>query len=218
MVASGLLVASSCSRTTPPKEPPSPASSPLAAEVEARVLSEGRVIAAEAFQSLGSRLRQAIEEGGVHSAIPYCSSVALPVTSAVAASNAVVIQRVTHRPRNPASRANPAELELIRGFESRQQSGQPLGAVAFGTPQGGARFYAPIVITNDLCLKCHGRIDQEVALDVVAVLRRQYPHDEATGFRLGDLRGLWRVDFPPERLATPAPSADPAPELRRGPL
>jgi hypothetical protein len=26
-------------------------------------------------------------------------------------------------------------------------------------------------------------------------IRRLYPADAATGFKLGDLRGLWRVDF-----------------------
>jgi hypothetical protein len=27
------------------------------------------------------------------------------------------------------------------------------------------------------------------------VIRRLYPEDQATGFSLGDLRGMWRIDF-----------------------
>ena len=48
-----------------------------------------------------------------------------------------------------------------------------------------------------LCLKCHGQPEREIAPSTMEVLRRLYPEDRATGFRLGELRGMWRVDLPP---------------------
>jgi hypothetical protein len=60
---------------------------------------------------------------------------------------------------------------------------------------GRATFYSPIVITNPLCLQCHGIPGTDLAPSTVALLQQLYPRDEATGFKLGDLRGLWRVDF-----------------------
>jgi hypothetical protein len=61
---------------------------------------------------------------------------------------------------------------------------------------GGAVFYAPIVITTNLCLQCHGVPDVDLRPEMQPLIAQLYPQDEATGFQLGDLRGLWRVDFP----------------------
>jgi hypothetical protein len=60
---------------------------------------------------------------------------------------------------------------------------------------GMVRFYSAIVITNPLCLNCHGTPGLELLPANHAFIRRLYPEDEAIGFRLGDLRGLWRIDF-----------------------
>jgi hypothetical protein len=39
-----------------------------------------------------------------------------------------------------------------------------------------------------LCLKCHGQPEDDIALEYVVTIRRLYPADGATGFKLGDLR------------------------------
>jgi len=33
------------------------------------------------------------------------------------------------------------------------------------------------------------------------VIRQLYPQDEATGFKLGQLRGAWRIDIPVATLS-----------------
>jgi hypothetical protein len=62
-------------------------------------------------------------------------------------------------------------------------------------------FYSPIVITNALCLQCHGTPEIEVRPETLAAIAKLYPRDQATGFKLGDLRGLWRVEFKRASLA-----------------
>jgi hypothetical protein len=54
----------------------------------------------------------------------------------------------------------------------------------------------PIVLNNALCLKCHGGAD-DVDAATMKVLAERYPADEATGYRLDDLRGIWRIEVPP---------------------
>ena len=41
---------------------------------------------------------------------------------------------------------------------------------------------------SELCLKCHGQPEDDIALEYVVTIRRLYPADGATGFKLGDLR------------------------------
>ena len=57
---------------------------------------------------------------------------------------------------------------------------------------GGARFMAPIM-TGPLCLTCHGA---QLSPAVKAALAKDYPGDQATGFKAGDLRGAFSIVWP----------------------
>ena len=52
-----------------------------------------------------------------------------------------------------------------------------------------------IVIVNPVCLTCHGR-PEDLAPEVRARLQALYPRDQATGYRLGDVRGAVSVKVP----------------------
>jgi hypothetical protein len=160
---------------------------------EEALLVRGQAISSQAFGLLSSNLQAAIERSGVSQALPFCSAVAMPLTSLVANTNEVSLQRVTHRPRNPVNRASPQELELIEAYRSalsRSEAPRPV-LVTNETPV----FYAPIVITNALCLQCHGNPTEDIAPENLALIRQLYPADEAIGFSMGEVRGLWRIQF-----------------------
>lgn len=61
---------------------------------------------------------------------------------------------------------------------------------------GSTSFIAPIVLGNPLCLQCHGTPGEDIDPETLASIQKFYPNDKATGFKLGDLRGLWRITFP----------------------
>ena len=65
---------------------------------------------------------------------------------------------------------------------------------------GQTTFLAPILLSKELCLKCHGQPGKDIAPGDLETIRRLYPGDEATGFAMGELRGLWRIDFPTASL------------------
>lgn len=75
------------------------------------------------------------------------------------------------------------------------------------SPEGSVHFYAPILLAAPVCLQCHGRPEKDIAPATMAAIKKLYPEDKATGFQLGDLRGLWRVTFPaPIHLTTSSDS------------
>jgi len=55
----------------------------------------------------------------------------------------------------------------------------------------------PIVVSQPLCLQCHGT-DETVAADTRAAIRKLYPEDQAPGYQLNDLRGIWQVTLNPK--------------------
>lgn len=178
---------------------------PLSAETRTVATQRGRAIVAETFSLLSSNLQSAIQQGGVSNALPFCSLAASPLTAGMAGKHGVTIRRVTHKARNPADKADAIELAILNQFKAAlpniTATNPPLPVVT-NLVANTATFFAPIVLNNELCLKCHGEPGKDISADNVAVIQRLYPQDEATGFRLGDLRGAWRIDFP---LATLTP-------------
>jgi len=195
------ILGGSCSRETPKPAPALPPQSTVSTQENHVALARGRRITAQAFGLLSTNLLRAIEQHGVSNALPYCSAQAIPLTSLVAATNDVSLRRVSHKARNPANRANDAEQALLTQLQADLNAGRSLQPTVVGTGSETVTFYAPIVISNALCLKCHGRPEDDIALENLVTIRRLYPADAATGFKLGDLRGLWRIDFRRSTLA-----------------
>jgi len=44
-------------------------------------------------------------------------------------------------------------------------------------------------------LSCHGAPGTDIKPEVYAQIKKTYPADEGIGFKQGQLRGLWSVDF-----------------------
>jgi hypothetical protein len=45
------------------------------------------------------------------------------------------------------------------------------------------------------CLQCHGQPGTDINEATMAQIKNLYPEDHATGYKLGDVRGLWKVTF-----------------------
>lgn len=181
----------------PPSEAAAPTAAPaLAPDVEAAALERGQTVAGQAFALLSTNLVRAIRDQGITNALAYCSDRAYPLTALVADTNQVQLQRVTHRPRNPSNEVRNAELAVLREFQLALGRGEtPRPLVRAGT-NGHVVFYAPIVLTNPLCLQCHGAVGTDIQPATAGLLARLYPQDQATGFKLGELRGMWRIEMP----------------------
>jgi hypothetical protein len=179
----------------------SAASGALAAEPDH--LAEGKRQTAEAFALLSRNLAEAIARDGVPGAIAFCSEKALPLTASVVADSGANLRRVSHKARNPKNKADAGEFEVLNTFRDALTSGKAPEPQLRKNPDGSESCFAPIVLANPLCLKCHGEPGRDIAADTLAALRRLYPNDEATGFAPGELRGMWRIDFP--RKTNPKP-------------
>ncbi len=143
---------------------------------------------AELKRDLLAAVTQAMQ-AGVPAALEACQAMAPAITNRVATSGAT-IGRATRRPRNPANLASGWQLEAITQFERTGHQGTvaPFERVL---PSGRVAYAEPLVV-GEVCLRCHGAPAPEVA----AELRARYPDDRATGYALGELRGVAWVELP----------------------
>lgn len=161
-------------------------------------LKEGRQLADTAQAALLNRLQTIIAERGITEAVEYCSTAALPLLDSVA-SEGVNIRRTSLRIRNPKDAPDTLEYQLLDAYaysaENQQQLNdnlQPLGDTAY-------LYTKPIMMASPLCLNCHGT-ENEIAAETRQRLMELYPKDEATGYALGDFRGMWSIKIPKKYL------------------
>lgn len=144
--------------------------------------------------ALGKTLQQKIAQEGAPAAIEFCNLNALAITDSLSRELGATISRITDRPRNPKNSASDGEMKYISAYRDDLAEGHTAkGLVALRDDR--IHVYYPIV-TNTLCLQCHGSPETEITPEVYSRIRERYPEDRAMGYSAGELRGLWKVSFP----------------------
>lgn len=179
----------SCGNSTMPDEQPEANET----EVPRDYLQAGQQIAGATFTTLSGQLQAALKEGGVQQAVAYCQLAGHPITDSLSEVYQADIRRVSDRPRNPKNAASEAEVELMEAYKKQLAQEEKIAPQTV-TVDGRTRFYAPIVLM-DLCQKCHGTVGETIQADDYAFIQERYPQDQATGYKSGDLRGLWQITF-----------------------
>lgn len=142
---------------------------------------------------LGKNLKKAIQEKGTVGAIKFCHSEAKTLTDSMSVMSNAVIKRVTDKPRNQSNKANNKELGHIAYFKERLASGNAISPIV-ERENDEIQVYYPIT-TNALCLQCHGQPNKQVQTATMLTLQSLYPTDEAVGYDVNEVRGIWSIKF-----------------------
>lgn len=189
-----LLSLSSCIQKTSQEQNNESSTTTGRREIQQKLIDDGIAISTQLQQTLAAHLKRAVEDSGVAYALNYCNLQAYQLTDSIAQMHGVNIKRVSHKARNLLNKAEENELKVINDFQAALDRGE----TAFPKITEGnehSTFFAPIMIQSPLCLKCHGEPETDIAPEDFIVIKMLYPKDEATGFKLNDLRGMWRIDF-----------------------
>lgn len=154
-------------------------------------MKHGKQIAMNTKSVLGSNLKGAINAHGAASAVDFCNTRAIPLTDSMSVELHASVSRVSDQPRNPENRAEGAELNYILTTKALLASGeQPKPQMQ--EIEGKMVGYYPIV-TNGMCLQCHGQPKDQIMTETLAAIDQKYPNDEATGYGENELRGIWVI-------------------------
>ncbi|CAK0760490.1 DUF3365 domain-containing protein [Gammaproteobacteria bacterium] len=92
--------------------------------------------------------------------------------------------------RNPKNKPDNWEEQFLRKSEESWQAGARSriaeSSEIVASEKGKEFRYIKAIPTAKICLDCHGT---EVKSNVEAALKQTYPQDQATGYKMGDLRG-----------------------------
>lgn len=162
-------------------------------DAEGFYASIGLSYAKEAKSLLGENLAKVIREKGIVEAIDFCHSAAIKLTDSISIMNNAIVKRVSDQTRNPENQANEEELRYILNFKKALASGDDMKPIVH-INNGEVNFYYPI-ITNTLCLQCHGKPDEQILPETLSALKFVYPKDKAMGYGDNEVRGIWSINF-----------------------
>ncbi|MCG8310068.1 MAG: DUF3365 domain-containing protein [Cytophagales bacterium] len=162
------------------------------AEIMTKVHEIGHSIALETKKTLSKNLRAALGHGGIEHAIGFCNLNAMPLIDSLNRVFDAEIRRVTLKARNPDDLPDPVEKKILEAYAYQWQDSVPLSSNVQPVDENYL-FTKPILIDNALCLSCHGVLGEGLTEATNGIIKSKYPADRATGYRIGDFRGMWSI-------------------------
>ena len=154
------------------------------------VIKTGKEVSSTLLKTLGKNMKKEMKAGGPMAALSFCTSEAYTLTASVDKKfgDDISVKRISLKERNPINQAQGKERAILTAMDSMQKNGVLLPEYFVERVNKDTyKYYRPLSINKQVCLKCHGDISKNQALS--DYMHKTYPNDKATGYKLGDLRG-----------------------------
>lgn len=171
------------------------------AQDAAALLDETRKTALPLLPKVVGTMQSAVKEKGVVGAIPVCKEKAPQLLAELRQKTGWDIRRVSLKARNPGTGTPDVwEARQLADFNIRAAEGarpDQLEVSEIVTETGGRRYfrYMKALPVVEVCTHCHGA-PSALSADLRAELAKDYPHDAATGYGVGQIRGALTVKRP----------------------
>jgi hypothetical protein len=150
-------------------------------------LQMGDSITTIAQNTLLMNVSKAVQNGGTDYAVGFCNTRALPLTDSIASKYNVSIKRLSDKYRNPSN-----SIESVEDQKAWKKIQASDAAFIEYHPDDCIQYYKPIKIGMTTCIKCHGD-KSNISESTQKIISQKYPLDKAVGYKIGDLRGMWKI-------------------------
>lgn len=171
------------------------------AEDLASLLADTKKTALPVLPKVVKTMQTAVETEGPVKAIAVCKEKAPALLADIRRQTGWQIRRVSLKTRN-ASTGTPDvwEARQLADFNIRAANGEKAELLEVGEivsdADGKRSFrYLKALPVAPVCVSCHGQRETQ-SDDLQAALAKDYPHDAATGYSVGQVRGALSVKRP----------------------
>ena len=156
------------------------------------------------LQKLGGVMKAEMKTNGPVAAIKVCSDVAPNIAADISLEKGWKVTRLGTRVRNPMlAMPDIWEQKVLAEFQERANKGESMQNMVYSElviePNGKYFRFMKAIGVKPLCLTCHGS-QSDIPEVVKAALQERYPHDQATGYKPGDLRGAVSIKQPVNQM------------------
>lgn len=165
-----------------------------------RLAEETRKVANDLVAQIRGELTKELEFSGPLRAVIVCKYTVPEISSSLSRKTGWRVTRVALKPRNPALGAADAwEQKVLLDFERRAERGEKPETLEAGevVSEPGGRYYRYMkaLPLGPVCISCHGA-PERLTPNLKALLETEYPHDRATGYSVGQVRGAVTIKRP----------------------
>lgn len=167
------------------KEPP---------ESDTAMLEESRALTTRFAETMMAELVRAMSGFGPPEAVRVCRERAPEIAAELARESGAKIGRTSLKFRNPQNIPEAWQIPVLMRFEQAGASAaqDKLEQFERNPAPGIEARYMQAIIAKPMCMSCHGEPETSVKEE----LRETYPHDRATGYEAGDIRGAFYIIWP----------------------
>jgi hypothetical protein len=154
------------------------------------LIKTGEKSSKELMKTLGSNLKKHMQKGGPMDALEFCSANAFKLTKKADSKlgDNISIKRISTKYRNPANAPAEDEAKVLNSLQVLNDLNVTLPKhLVQKIDEHTYKFYKPLIIDNQICLVCHGKISENI--DLKRAVDETYPLDMARDYKMGDLRG-----------------------------
>ncbi|WP_322981172.1 DUF3365 domain-containing protein [Pseudomonas sp. C11] len=137
-------------------------------------------------------VRQAIADGGPIAAVQACQALA-PQIASEHSQQAWQLGRTSLKVRNPNNAPDAWERNVLERFAEAASAGTPIKELRYGEEVDGEYRYMQAIAVGEPCMACHGT---SIKAEVQEAIDQYYPHDQARGYKVGELRGAFTLTHP----------------------
>ena len=157
-------------------------------------LNASRSAAQQLGSQLKDKLKTSLQSKGPVESITVCNIEAENIALSVSNKNNLKVGRTSLKVRNPLNISDAWEQEKLHFLEQQMLSGVDIKTLEVyeTTNEDNEKWfrYMKPILTSEVCLICHGA---SIASPIRQKLQELYPNDQATEYKIGDLRGVFTV-------------------------
>ncbi len=166
----------------------------LAEDTKLEHTEAARAAAMRLGKTLKARLVSTMKTQGPVAAVTVCAEDAYAIAAQVSEDTGMDVGRRALRVRNPGNAPDAWEREALSQFLAAQDRGEDVSklerSATVRTADGDVFYWAKPILLEQPCTTCHG---SAVEPALAATITDYYPNDQATGFAVGDVRGIFSV-------------------------
>ncbi|MBX3239123.1 MAG: DUF3365 domain-containing protein [Chitinophagaceae bacterium] len=155
-------------------------------------LRKGDSIATLVQGVLLKNVANATQQHGIKGAVTFCNEKALYLTDS--AGGEYSVQRLSDNNRNPGNGIKSAsDSAAWRHLKAILKDSTVLQKHFVREVDNDIFYYKAITIAMPACLNCHGSKEKDILPETLLAINEKYPLDKATGYGMGDFRGMWKI-------------------------
>ncbi len=164
-----------------------------AADIISAVYARGIVITTMADSLLSARLEFMIQEYGIIPTFKQYEKIVKQILDSISNVNNAEIKRISDK--TSSMELEKFEKELLEAYRFNMKGNLELQDNVQTIDDNLLLYSKPLIINDALCLNCHGIIGKDLTDLGEKMFQSLNTQDTITGYKKGDLIGMWSVWF-----------------------